>query len=132
MNEGELVKHAATGAATVVVFAIVLKIMWEVMRERDNKIGAALKEHCTDDVETFKTIEQKLAEKQDKDMCLMEHKGVAAAFEDGREKFRKIVEQQTKTTDDVQQLVTRFALITQRLEIVLPKLEAALEARAAK
>jgi hypothetical protein len=129
MNEGDIVKHGITAAGALVAMGIVLRIMWEVLRAADKKLSDALKDHCDADVETFQAIDNKLNEKQDKDMCLMEHKAVAKAFEDGREKFRAIVEQQVKTQHEVQELMTRFALIAQRLEIVMPKIEAAIDGR---
>lgn len=129
MQEGEIVKHGVTAAGALMAMGIVLRIMWEVLRASDKKLADALKDHCDADVETFQAIDHKLAEKQDKDMCLMEHRAVTKAFEDGREKFKAIVDQQTKTSREVQDLVTRFALIAQRLEIVMPKIEAAIDGK---
>jgi hypothetical protein len=129
MNGEDIIKHGVTAFGAIATMGIVMRLMWEVLRGADAKIEKALKDHCEDDVETFKHIERGLDAKQDKDMCLMEHKSVSKAFEDGREKFRAIVDQQARIQHEVQDTATRLALIAQRLEDMMPKIAAALNGK---
>jgi hypothetical protein len=61
--------------------------------------------------------------KIDKDMCMLQHKQIIQDLEDGREKFRILLTKNTEVAADVNRLTLQLALIIQRLELSLPKIE---------
>jgi hypothetical protein len=122
MGEHKFFEHLATAMASCVVFGIVLRIIWEKIKESHTSLKKQIDDHEAADDASFRRLS---AEKKDRDLCDMEHKQIEKDFEDGRVKFRDLMTMQSATADRVNDTVTRLALITQRLELVLPQIEAA-------
>lgn len=114
----QVVTAVATAICCCVIFGFIVKYMYDELRLVKDDLAKSKK-----DIE--ESLEEMDEKKIDRDMCSLQHRQILQDLEDGRAKFKDLLNQNSALTGDVGRLTTQLALILQRLELSLPKIERA-------
>ena len=108
MNEShQVVTAVATAICCSVIFGVVIKYLYE-------QVGQLKKD-----------LEEMDHKKIDREMCTLQHRQIIDELNEGRSKFRDLLTKNTALAGDVGRVTTQLALILQRLELSIPRLERA-------
>jgi hypothetical protein len=114
----QVVAAIVTGICCTGVFGGAIKYMLDQLRSVRAELKAAVEA-------TQRSLDQLDDDKIDKEMCVLQHRQIIQDLEDGREKFRDLLTKNTALASDVTRMATQLALILQRLELSLPRIERA-------
>lgn len=130
MTEASQVMTAVvTGICCTGVFGGALKYLFDqlrAVREELRQARDALQARIDNAYdEASGKIDDMDQRKIDADMCQLQHRQILKDLDDGRDKFRDLLTKNTELAADVGRLTIQLALILQRLELSLPKIERA-------
>lgn len=118
MEETQVVTAVVTAGACTVAYGGAIKYLLDQLK--------ALRFEQTSALNTVRdSLKQMDERKIDKEMCVLQHRQVIHDLEESREKFRDLLQKNTLLAGDVTRLATQLALILQRLELSLPRIEKA-------